>query len=475
MSKQNSSTKTKSSTSVKRKAPELFSIPENEAISFPPAAAAATKSHARGPSVKRVRNQEGEAVTSEVAVLQKTSSGKKLWIDATHEDRSLEQSSVPLQDKDDVQKWLSDNLLIHRRKSSEKSKGARWELRIFKDGLGVQPEDIHPLADRVGLPLRFSVNRPHQIFNKPKQWDNSFMAAGSAPSDAKVPPKKNDHLLKPYNVSLPMDFVSSTSEDHLQYEIHETLRSTIRDYLLALPLEEKLEIFGPYGEQITDAWFLPEMDYWKYPISNWGENKDRWDLRVKFDTNSFTKQPNYVIYDVSDKSRKQKQPPMIAPSIINDGAGLFGSYVVSGFYVMQDWRKPLGGEQEEYHGFYVGYTASWMMAFHLDADTMRARGFSRTVEGNDKIVTQFKQDSKLVQKVVSNAFKLLDSYTESNQAMESAIQEAESTGSMVLVKQNRTTKTKAPSKRAGKGKAKITEVYDDEELEDAPPSDDEQH
>ena len=440
----------KGSTTSKRKVAEAMDEGEAESTIL----TQKPKNSARGPAVKKTKNADGEAKTSEVAVAQKVAAGKKLWREASKDEASLDESSVPLNSKEDIEHWLKDNLLIHKRKSTENSKGGRWDLRIFKDGLGQHPEDMDPLADRVGLPIRIAVKRPHQMFSKPKQWDNP-----TPEGQPKVPPKKNDHLLKPWTSSLPLDFVTQDSEDHLQYDIHKTLWRAIVDYLVALPLEEKMAIFGPVGDQITEAWFEPDREYWKYPISNWGEGKDRWDLRIKFDTNSFTKQPNYVIYDMSEKSRKMKQPPMISPSVMGDGAGLFGTYGVSGFYVMQDWKVPLGGDKPEYQGFYVGYTASWIMAFHLDSDTMRAKGFSRVTEGNDRLVADFKKDNTRVQRTLQNMWANLDRLADENQKKSAAQDEAEEEGVPVYVPP----RTKGKGK--GKGKEKESEKYNSEELE----------
>ncbi len=435
----------KGSTTSKRKASEATEEGESlsgEVLTQKP------KTVPRGPAVKRTKAANGEAKSSEVAIAQKIAAGKRLWIDAKSEERSLNESSIELNDRSDVEDWIGNNLLIHRKKGSAKSRGGRFDLRVFKDKLGEKPEGIHPLADRVALPLRFQVKRPHQLLNKPKQFEVQQVEGQPKPV-----PKKNDMLLKPFTSSLPLDFIDPNSEDHVVMDTHQKLHERLTDYFLSLPVEDRIELFGPLGSDLTKQFFEVDMQYWKYPISNWGDDKDRWDLRIKFDHNNYTKQPNYVCYDLSDKNRKMKQPPMISPNVIGDGAGLFGTYVINGAYVMQDWKKPLGSDEEEYQGFYAGYTASWLVCFHLDAETMRAKGLSKVQDGNDKLIAEFKKDGGLVQKTLSSMWEALDEYAEDVKRKKGLLEE-----------NNRVPVYEPPKRQSRKGKEK--ETYDDEELED---------
>jgi len=268
----------------------------------------------------------------------------------TEEDKDLTLPTVALT-KEDIDFRVDECLFIERivaRKAEPGSIGGRFRIGFFhrnRDNAEIDYEHWEP--------IRFYIE-PHYLPQPPKKFGEDSPGASAEELAKKMftmqlPLEKT--IPEEGEKEVPEDEVVTSQDDMIIY-LAERLRNAFADWLLALPEQERVQIFGlELYRNITRETF--EMsDFYKNFVAEWASagNIMNVDLKAKFE--AYNGKGNYVIID-----RRSKNNPTMLPSPDNipRDCGIEGTFSVLPGYVM--CMADRNGDNRVISGIVAGVTA----------------------------------------------------------------------------------------------------------------------
>lgn len=209
--------------------------------------------------------------------------------------------------------------LYFRKIETRSPSSFRWEWGFYRKDVPREKKELEP--------IRFGVTSPHRIYMPPKRFET--------PNG-----KKMDG--KPYNVSIPLNLVSSV-EDQLLVTLNDHLRNAIANHLFDTSIysdEDRQRFFCGY-DITREAFENPQ--FFKGFIGYWGDaGYSNCDFKAKFEY-GFDKKPSFILADMTIPTAKR----LIDPQYVQEKEGLKGNFGTNGFYCMAvKTTDPLTGQEQ---------------------------------------------------------------------------------------------------------------------------------